>query len=203
MVRLSTKELERIQTALRQVEEKSRLEVIVRVAKQSGSYRDITYLVSFVFGFAMLSYILYADAFFETEWVLPFVIATMGIGFAVGLLQRTLRLLTGEKRKLRQVEETANATYYAEAASTTTDRTGVLIYASVTENVVVLKVDHPLQGRVDGASWGSIERIGHLRDRTISHRIVRMLEALANLGADHFPSDGVGDNELPDGVRLG
>jgi uncharacterized membrane protein len=85
----------------------------------------------------------------------------------------------------------------------TRERNGVLIYLAVADRKLAIVGDAGIHARVGDAYWASIRdlMVSHLRARAARDAIVRAVEDLGRVLAEHFPRrPGDDPNELADEV---
>jgi len=184
---------QRLEDAITELEKRCLLEVVVRVTPRSDTYRDSAMLWGVLGGLATLLALLFVDLEFPTATIVPNVVV---VGLIAGWLGRGAigtRLLTTAGRRQDRCLQAARACFVAESISGTRDRTGVLVYASALEDVVLVLPDLGAEGAAPAVEWTEIDRIaaeaGHLPDR-----IMKVLPALGELGARHCPAGEDDDN---------
>lgn len=204
MRRFDQATVDRITKAVATAEGGSAIEIVVRVVPRSGSYRDVALLVGFAVSLLALAAMLFGNFVVGPAWVIPDLVLLTALGyFATDRIPALVRGLTRAARRRQQVERGAEAAFYTEAISATRDRTGALVYCSALEAELVLVLDHPLEGRADGAAWGDIAAAARHPDRPLVERLVAMIEALGTLGATVAPRSADDVNELADAPRIG
>ena len=182
---------QRLEDAITELEKRCHLEVVVRVTPRSDTYRDTALLWGLLGGLITLVIALFAPLDVHPITVAPNVVV---VGLIVGWLGSSAlgtRLLTTAGRRADRCLQSARACFVAEAISGTRERTGVLVYASALEELVLVLPDLGAEGMAPAAEWTDIDRLadepGHLPDR-----IMKVLPALGELGARHCP---VGEGE--------
>lgn len=184
---------QRLEDGITELEKRCLLEVVVRVTPRSDTYRDTALLWGLLGGLATLVVALFAPLDVHPATVVPNVIV---VGLIIGWLGRGrpgTRLLTSARRRQDRCLQMARACFVAESISGTRDRTGVLVYASALEDVVIVLPDLGAEGLAPEVEWTEINRLaaepGHLPDR-----IMKVLPALGELGAKHCPAGEDDDN---------
>jgi putative membrane protein len=198
MIRTGRDFSEAIERAVREAERGTAAELIVVVARRSGSYLDIALAT----GAAVA---LFAPAVFPPVSVIVeipfvFVVASWLVHRAPGLL----RAIAPPSRMKAQVERAAASHFVTEAVHGTRARTGLLIYISRLEERVELVADFGLQGRVPPAAWAGI-RWGADRDAARARSQDELLRGITSLGAmlkANVPAEASDVNEAPDAPRI-
>lgn len=157
-----------VQAAVERVEAGTDAELVVVAASRSGSYRDLAAALA---GLCCLGALLGAAA---SPWIFSPVILAIELALLAlalsWLFDRSpwlLRPLSSAARRKAQVDDAANAAFYAEGIHTTPERAGVLVYLSAMEGEVRVLADTGLLApQVDwdaGSTAGfvaSLERLG-------------------------------------------
>lgn len=122
------------------------------------------------------------------------------------LLSRTLhdvqRLLITDARATQMAEEQAMQEFHRLEMQQTRARTGVLLFVSLLEHRVIVLADEGIHQRVGNASWIQIDRaiLDGIRARSLADGLSEGIRLAGALLAEHFPSDGGGENERPNRV---
>jgi uncharacterized membrane protein len=82
----------------------------------------------------------------------------------------------------------------------TTHNNGVLIYLLLADRNVEIVADRGIDAKVGAAGWEKIcaEMESDFRTRDFERGVIKGIEAVSRLMAQHFPARGGGRNELPD-----
>jgi uncharacterized membrane protein len=82
----------------------------------------------------------------------------------------------------------------------TAHNNGVLIYLLLADRTVEIVADRGIDAKVGDASWKKIcaEMEGDFRRGDFEPGIIKGIEAVSRLMAEHFPAERGGRNELPD-----
>lgn len=205
MIRTDRNFSEAVERAVREAERGTAAELIVVVARRSGSYLDVALSVGGAAAMATLLIALFAPAAFPPLAVAIEVPAVFA--FAAWLANRTprlLRALTPASRMRSQVERAAAEHFLAEAVHGTRGRTGLLVYLSLLEEAVALVPDLGLEGRLPSAWWSEVgwsEGGEPTRPRT-QEDVLRGIAAVGAILKARVPSDGTDVNEAPDAPRI-
>jgi uncharacterized membrane protein len=187
---------DRIHAAVTELERHSAAEVVVKVVAASADYPDLPWrfgaagvLAAMVASAAMTA----ADPPLDTGKVLIGLAAAGLVGYFVGDLLRPLR---------RAVAAAARLAFHDEALERTRHHTGVMVYASVLEDRVVVVVDRALEGRAPGAAWNRLNTVG-APGTPLLERLLAVLAELGALVATIAPRRDDDVNELSDAPLIG
>ncbi len=197
--------LDRIERRVEEVEAATAAEVVVVVARQSGSYRDLAILGGCAVAVAALLGLLYLPVDFPAPTVVPLTLVAGLAGTVVcGRWPRLVSWLAFEDRRLEQVRRGAAVAFVEEAVSATRERTGLLVYHSLLEGRTELMMDHGLQASIPGGSFNEI--VAAVRRETAgrpwAEAVEELLVKLAPLLADHAPAEGDNPNQIPNRPRV-
>lgn len=184
---------QRLEDGITELEKRCLLEVVVRVTPRSDPYRDTALLWGLLGGLAALVVTLFAPQEVHTATVVPNAVV---IGLIVGWLGRGrpgTRLLSTARRRHDRCLQMARACFVAESISGTKGRTGVLVYASALEDLVLVLPDLGAEGAAPEVEWEELRRLAAEPGR-LPDRILRVLPALGELGARHLPAGEDDDN---------
>lgn len=205
MIRYDARFRETVETAVRRIERATSAEIVVVASSRSGSYRDLAAIAGAGAAWLSLAVLVYSPFVFLPTWM-AIEVGALGLG-AGWLAHRSpwlLRLLAGPARTKRQVETAAKAAFMDESVHGTRGRTGILVYASLLEERVVLIPDAGLAAKVPGGAWNAL-RFGPGPDPARLASLDGFLAGLDSLGAilaREFPAPADDRNELPDTPRI-
>lgn len=193
-----------ITRAVEAAEAGSQLEIAVRVVRASDRYRDAGLLWALALTFVALQVVLFSPLFVWPIWVTP----VLGGVFIGGLWWSArsplpLRWFTRTARRRERVLVAARAAFYDESVATTADRTGVLVYCSVAEDVIEVIPDQLLELRVPSGDWARVRSLAERSDHDLADRLMAVIDALARLGRRTAATAGHDSNEIPDAPNIG
>ena len=196
--------LESLTRSVQEAEERSGVEIVVRVVPRCAEYPATPWICAAIGGLMSLAVVLFAPPVFLPAWVIPLVLAGGFFGWTVGAsvrgLTRLTRWLTLPSERREALERAANAAFHTEAVAATRDGTGVLVFAGQLEDRIRVLPDYPLQGRIDQASWHAVEEVG---EGPLAARLQSVIEAIGALSLHVAPRRSADANELPDAPRVG
>ncbi len=190
---------ERITAAVKDIEARTSAELVVVIAARSDAYPEVGWGAGAVGGWLALAFLAWSPISFDGLWF-PLDVAMVGgiVGWLVGRADRTRRWLTAPARRAARVAEAARSAFLEEAVHGTRDHTGVLIYVSALEGLVVLLPDEALLGRVPRARWNEIPL-----DASSPEGLERTLRALGDRLATWLPpTHGDNPDEIADAPRF-
>lgn len=182
-----------------EIEATTDAEVVVVVSRCSGSYRDLAFAAAAAASLATFVVIAWVP------WPVPepMVIADLAlvwIGAAwFGAGSPWMARLAGASRRTRQVREAADAAFHAEAVHATPRRLGLLVYASAWEGALELVPDVGIEARVPGGRWAGVRAKASVAD---IDGLLRSLDAIGAVLAEHLPATGEAQVELADAPRI-
>ncbi len=188
----------RIEALVGELEESTDAEIVVVAAKRSGSYRDVSVASAAGFALVTLLFLLYSPLSFHL-FTIPLYLLLLGVGawWITDRSHAALRLLTRPGRRESQVLEAARAAFVEEAVHGTRSRTGVLVYASELERLVVTVRDLGLDGLVPKSAWhGVAMKAARLED------LEATLRGIGAVLAEHVPASDENPNEIPNAPRV-
>ena len=112
------------------------------------------------------------------------------------------RALTPASVKHGHVHQRALEQFFARGMENTRERTGVLIYASLTDRCAEVVADEGVNAEVSAQAWAEVIAALTLGMKAgkPGDGFVAAIESCGRLLAAHFPSQGVNRNELPNAV---
>lgn len=198
-------DLDVVEKAVAEAEEKTCAEIIVAINRQSGSYVDREVMFAGAWALFALAIAVYSSWEVPAYWLPPEIAA---IGLLVFFATRhapIVRLaVIGQERVARQTTLYARNAFCALHVTGTRDRTGLLVYVSRVEDRVVLLPDFGIEGKVSSAAWqGILDAAGPLSakgDPTTA--LVELVAACGRLLAEKLPPKETNPDELPNRPRL-
>lgn len=132
--------------------------------------------------------------------VLP--IALFILTYLLALVPPVSRLLTPRWVRRRQVHRVALEQFLAKGLSATSERTGVLVYASLSDRQAEVVADEAIYMKVPPETWGDATAalIAGIKQGQTAAGLVEAVELVGVVLAQHFPPRPENPNELPDKV---
>lgn len=192
--------LDRIESAIEDVESLSSAEVVVCFRAQAGNYRDVDLGFGAVWATVALAFHIWSPFHFNPNWVLPNVLL---VGFLGYLLSRFFapvrRLMVSTERLERSVEREARDRFLELGINLTIEHTGLLLLVCRFERRIFLLPDSGLQRDLSPTYWHEIHQqygIATSDERLLSS-ILETLEKIKGPLQRHFPRRDDDFNELP------
>lgn len=122
--------------------------------------------------------------------------------FVVVSIPLIRRRLTPSSLKQARVRARALETFLARDLHKTRERTGVLIYAALSDRQVEVLADAGVSAKVDASAWEAVvnDLVAGIRRGQPADGFVAAIERCGHLLAAHFPADPENPNELPDSL---
>jgi putative membrane protein len=201
-MKLSDSASKALESMVGELESGSSAEIVVAVAKQSGSYGDLELAIPVLTSWAVMLLLLLSPFVFPDWSLLPGVILAFLGGLGLARLP-VVRSKLPTQRQRRQVQEAARATFVGEHVSATKDRTGILVYLSLRENEVEILADYGVQAVIPDAEWNTV--LDRVRKAKPAERIQVLTASLltkADLLSQRLPRSEDDRDELPNAPRL-
>lgn len=197
--------VERLESAVREIESESSAEIVVSLARVSGRYGDVDLLCGGLCGLAVLGIILWSRWSFHPDYVLLNVIMGGLLGWVLSRkLLAVRRLLTTSARRQAQVENAARLEFLEAGVDQTRARTGILIYLSTLERRITLVPDREVArqvGEQELSRWRT--EFGERRDQDgLLEALAALLEAMKPALSRCLPRVADDRDELDNRVRI-
>jgi len=213
---------DRIHDAIAEAETRTSGEIFCVVAKESGAYREVPFAwaailallappLGLVLGFRPSALVQAVSAATQGGWSMDqpsgvnHALMTALVGYALvqlvlfivalGLVSvpAVRRLLTPGRVKQAHVHARA-VEQFAHRLHQTSDRTGVLIFASLAERRVEVIGDEDIHAKVGDAVWDAAvaAALAHIKTGDVAGGLVEAVRLCGAALAEHFPPDGSG-----------
>lgn len=208
MIRFTKSDLEKIENSVRSAESKTSGEIVPIVVEQSVD----TVLAHAVFLFLGLFLavladhgVLYFQGWGTSPWTSPLIyIGAFVISFLLARSSAAIRFVFGKSFLQQKAYERACFYFLNEGLAETRDRTGILIFISLTEHLVVILGDKGIHSKLGDAYWkkNCNALAKHIGEKNL---VVGLCECIQHLGMalqEYFPIQPSDRNELKDGIRV-
>jgi putative membrane protein len=195
----------RIAEAIRAAEANTAGEIYCVVARRSDGY---FFSAAMVVTVAMLVISLAVAFFLERSWLtmrLPVFVSAQLLAIAAALMLiyalPGLRVRLAPRRwQYMRAHDNALKQFLARNVHLTAERTGVLIFVSLTERYAEIVADAGIDAKVPQDLWDSIVAglIDDARNGQLANGFVTAVDAVGTLLAEHFPAQPGDVNELDD-----
>lgn len=195
---------DQLASCVREIETQTDAEIVIAVRARTGSYRHADYLCGAFVAFLTLIFLLFSPFEFSHYWVAIDVVLSFVIGTYLCSRSNALRrLLTTEEFRADAVRAGAAAMFYEAGIANTDAEMGVLIYLSLLERRLELIADRGVLKAAPPLEWN--ERVYELHRAGRMPQTQTLLKCLNDLGqllAEHLPPTGENPNELADLPRF-
>ncbi len=212
---LTEADLARIKEAVAKAERTTSGEIVPYIVRRSGRYEVAvwrTAAIAALAAFTVLTLLAllyrgwsahwWQDARFQT-----LVIAAAGAaaGGLVALVPWCRRLIAGKERMMMQVHRRAMAAFVEKEVFATRDRSGILLFVSLTEHRIEVVGDAGINAHVNRGEWAQVVRVirDGIKTQTLADGLVEGItlcgELLHQSGLEIRPDD---TNELSDEVTF-
>lgn len=191
----------RIVAAVIAFEQATSAELMVTVKKRSRAYLEADLAWGSGAAFVALLVLLFSPTTFHVA-LMPLDVA-LGFGFGFGLSRMfpaMSRVFVSEAKRREAVEQAAKAAFYNLGVSRTTGRTGVLLYLSVREAMVVFVTDTGITVEAQAAALRVQTTLEKALARLDVEAFAQAVESLGSVFASTMPRDHDDINELSDEV---
>jgi putative membrane protein len=196
-MRVTKQDYERVAEAIRAAERQTGAEIVCVLARRSSDYSYVPALwASFVALATPWPFILF------THWPVREIFAAQIAVFVVAALLFSFsplhKLLTPRRVKRERAHRAALEQFFAKGVGRTSNRCGVLIFASLEERYARIIADEGVADKIQDAEWRAALDLlrEQLREGRIADGYVAAIEESARLLAQHIPPGG--REELPD-----
>ncbi|MCA9656157.1 MAG: hypothetical protein KC501_40005 [Myxococcales bacterium] len=196
---------QRLRKAVEAVESRSCAEVVISVRPWSTSWAGIDAAVGAGLAYLVLLYMLFAEQIFGLLWIALIVPVGFGVGAFTSRSLPGLRMaLAGARRARAAAEQGARARFVELGVMGTRERSGVLVYVSLTERQCVVVADVGVLARVPEGEWS--KAVASVEGSVASHGVgepglsalCQAVEALGDVLEGPMPRGEDDVNELED-----
>ncbi|OQY03471.1 MAG: hypothetical protein B6I20_04960 [Bacteroidetes bacterium 4572_117] len=188
-----------------EIEDSSLVEVVAMIKSQSGRYIDVSFAAGAVFMFLVYTYFMFAPTIYNVYLIYFLSIVSFFIGFSVvEFIAPIKRILTNKKRKQKQVELFARASFQKGGIRHTSEKVGVLIYVSLFEKKVFIIADRGAETALPDEEWKKIKTgfQNIFSTQNIANEFIGQLKNCKTIFSGYIPSTEDDVNELPDNLDV-
>jgi putative membrane protein len=203
---LTPEEVARVDAAIAVSEQGTSGEILAVVARRSSIYWHAPYVAGlWGAGIAIaLATAVFLIGWGEWHWHVGIYVAVTVAGFLAGFFLARIdaieRLFADEPIMKAEAEERAARLFMDHAVFGTTGRTGVLLYVSLFEHMVIVLGDSQVSSKLGPIEYQSIVAavIARLKEGKLEEGLLEGIRMLGTYLAQHFPAAADDVNELPD-----
>ena len=199
MTFLSEEEKQRIAEAIREAEMMTSGELVTVIAQAADKYLYIPILWASVSALTVPAIILQLPVELPFSLLYSIQLATF-LGLAVLFSWTPLKMrLIPRAIKIQRAGRLAREQFFAQNLHLTRQRTGVLLFVSVSERYVEIIADKGINDRVHGNAWDDIvsDFTRRIKANEISEGFLSAIEACGSLLAESYPYSQGDVDELP------
>jgi putative membrane protein len=197
---ISKENQEKITACIEQAEKKTTGEIVPAIVSSSHHYHHI-WLEAAVLSCFILTAILYltVDYLYVYEYFIAEIIFCI-VGFLLVQIPFVFRLFASKKELSHEVHMRAFYIFHSHGLSNTKDRTGILIFVSKLEHMVVILGDEGIHNKVPDNYWDSTvsNMLQKIKRGDIAGAFCEAIESCGGELSKHFPITATDKNELPD-----
>ncbi len=203
-------DLDAIQAAVREAEEKTSGEIVPYVVDRSDEYAAATWKGA-ALGAILAAFVALAIHLWSNVWGIPIdwwiaLPAPLGggLGYVFSLWPPVRRWMVGEETLAIRTRRRAGAAFLDQEVFNTGDRTGILLFVSLFEHRVVLLADSGIDQQVEEGKWEAITSrlAGEIRRGRPAPALVEAIRECGELLTKHEVERRADDrNELRDELR--
>lgn len=198
---MSAEDRERITAAIRDVETRTRGEIVCVLAEQSADSGALPILLAALAALAT-PWLLVGFSALSVVTILSLQVAVF-LAAAILLALPPVRVALIPRRARRAMAfRVAAEQFYTRAVSRKQERSGILIFVSLAEHYARIIADDGIAERVPQSVWQDAvdALVADVRDGRVADGFVAAIGMCSAVLAEHYPSEGRGPNELPDRI---
>ncbi|WP_374089008.1 hypothetical protein [Methylomicrobium lacus] len=194
----------RLWEAVNAIEQDSRVEVVVIMRPRSEHYRDIALIWGIVAAWLSLTYLMFSPELFEDWLIYEGPLCAFAAGYLIANIPLLTRFSVSNTRMRRNVEIIARALFQKGGIQHTQAKTGVLIYCSLLEKLVLILPDRGAEMALPAEEWQTL-RAGLqsvFSGGKPRERLLEQLHEARPLFKRYLPPVEHDMNELPDNMEI-
>ena len=187
-----------------ELEQASQIEVVVLIKNKSANYEDIPLGLGAIFLLLAFSILFFIETEIEVQFIYFASLLAFALGIVLGLIPITQNLLTGKKRKTRNVEIMARALFQKGGVHHTSTKIGTLIYFSLLEKMIYILPDRGAEMAIPAEEW---QKLNHQFQAVFSAKkpdeaLLWALENCKETFNRYIPALETNVNELPNDLKV-
>jgi len=201
---LTEETLKKLGDTVTEIEQSTSAEIVIAIAKQSGSYKDISLIFGFICSILSLALIMMVPWIIHHMLVIPMVLLSFLTGYAICEKIDTLKmLLSSSHRKIIQVDRGAKVAFFEEHVSATKNRTGILLYISLLEKRVEILTDCSIDGKLSKSIWNNLAKELMISIKNNKEEMfLQNMKKWGDILNREFPPEKDDINEMPNRPRI-
>jgi putative membrane protein len=197
---LTDRDRDRIATAIRSVEARTKAELVAVVAYEAESYHHIPMLWAALVALALPPIVLFVHVPMTATEISLSQLAGFVVLAALGWWLPVRMALVPAKIKKARATRLAHEQFFVQRLHETEGRTGVLIFVAVAERHVEIIADVGISKLVGNEVWQrAVDHfVANVKAGRIAEGFIGAIEQCGGVLIGHFPADGRNPDELPD-----
>jgi putative membrane protein len=194
----------RVEAAVQAAEARSKGQIVPVVVAQSSTYADVRLRAALLgLGIATAAVVL-ALPQAGLAWIIAAQGAGMAVGYALSATPALLRALAGRAALAHASHDRAMRAFLEHGLAHTSERTGVLLFASMLERQVVVLGDEAIHAKMKDREWDRVlaALTAELARGAPDEGFCRAIAIVGDKLAEHFPAQGPTANELPNRLEV-
>ena len=195
---LSDNDKQRIAEAIELAERNTRGEFVTVIAQASDDYLFIPTLWAALIALLLPGLIQFGDWPWLSAYSYELQVATFFICALLFRWRPIKRLLIPRSVKFRRAHRLAQEQFFQQNLHNTNERTGVLLFVSITEHYVEIIADKGINDVVNPDVWSVIvtDFIGQVKADQVATGFMLAVKACGEVLTEHFPGSDENKNEL-------
>lgn len=199
---LSLDDMYEIEKEIESLEAVTSGEIVPVIARRSSSYKTVEVVDTMVFAYIFM-FIFYGVH--KSLNPLNIIVLTLVAILVSALMFRfnyIKRIFVPRMLMRHKVHTAAMTSFYKNGVYNTREKTGVLIYISLMERMVVVIGDEGIHSKVGDEAWSNVINtiVAGIKKKKLTHGIVQGIESCRTLLKTHFPASADNKNELSNRV---
>jgi putative membrane protein len=204
MIHFNQSDLDRISKAVFDAERQTTGEIVPMIVTKSDDYPGarwrLAIVTSLLFGFLVYFCIEYTDS----VWILWAQIPGLYIGYWLGTFDFILRPFLAGSKIDEEVHQRALQAFFSHNIHATTDRTGILIMASLLEHRVEILADIGINAKVPKDTWQKIlsDMVNKIKSSELSDGFCVAVQECGEILTKNFPGSHDNPNEIKNKIII-
>ena len=191
-------------TKIAELEQSSQIEAVVLIKNKSANYEDVPMGLGAIFLLLAFSILFFVEAEIEVYLLYFSSLLAFAFGVLLGLIPIIQNLLTGKKRKTRNVEIMARALFQKGGLHHTSTKIGTLIYFSLLEKMAYILPDRGAEMAIPVEEWQKLNQQFQavFSAKKPNEALLLALENCKETFKLYIPALEINVNELPDDLKV-
>jgi len=199
---LSEDDIKAIENEISSVEGVSSGEIVPVIAHRSSSYKTVEAMNAFILAYLFMFIAYYVHGSITPLGMLLYTVVGMVVIVTLFFFDFFKRILIPKRLMYHKVREAALSSFYRNGVYKTKKRTGILIYISLMERMVVVIGDEGIHAKVGDEAWNDVIKIivHGIKHKHLKQGVIDGIESCRDLLKTHFPNGSGDTNELSNRV---